>query len=140
MSREELRTVVAEAGALLPGRNREMLVSVLDLERVTVDDIMVPRNEIIGIDLDDEWDEILGVGLGSTVTLEVLEGYLIVLDQLDAADQEQAHRNYDYELPPLDLLLESDNVSYEAHEREVRQKARLLEKTFQNFGFKKGCL
>jgi len=59
MSREELRTVVAEAGALLPGRNREILVSVLDLENVTVDDIMVPRNEIDGIDLEDGWDDIL---------------------------------------------------------------------------------
>lgn len=59
MSREELRTVVAEAGALLPGRNREMLVSVLDLEKVTVDDIMVPRNEIVGIDLEDDWDDVL---------------------------------------------------------------------------------
>lgn len=59
MSREELRTVVAEAGALLPGRNREMLVGVLDLEKVTVDDIMVPRNEIVGIDLEDDWDDVL---------------------------------------------------------------------------------
>ena len=59
MSREELRTVVAEAGALLPGRNQEMLVSVLDLENVTVDDIMVPRNEIVGIDLADDWDDVL---------------------------------------------------------------------------------
>lgn len=59
MSREELRTVVAEAGALLPGRNREMLVGVLDLENVTVDDIMVPRNEIVGIDLEDDWDDVL---------------------------------------------------------------------------------
>ncbi|MGB5620982.1 MAG: HlyC/CorC family transporter [Gammaproteobacteria bacterium] len=59
MSREELRTVVAEAGALLPGRNQEMLVGVLDLEKVTVDDIMVPRNEIVGIDLEDDWEDVL---------------------------------------------------------------------------------
>jgi len=59
LSSEELRTVVAEAGSLVPARNREMLVSVLDLERVTVDDIMVPRNEIVAIDLEDDWEEIL---------------------------------------------------------------------------------
>ena len=59
LSREELRTVVAEAGALIPGRHREMLVSILDLGKVTVDDIMVPRNEIVGIDLDDDWDHIV---------------------------------------------------------------------------------
>ncbi|MCH7750735.1 MAG: DNA translocase FtsK, partial [Planctomycetes bacterium] len=57
-----------------------------------------------------------------------------VLHQLEAADQ-AADSIYDYELPPLDLLLESDDVSYEEHEREVRRKAKLLEKTFRNFGF-----
>ena len=36
-----------------------MLVSVLDLERITVDDIMVPRNEVTGIDITDDWDQIL---------------------------------------------------------------------------------
>jgi len=59
LSREELRTVVAEAGALIPGRHREMLVSLLDLSKVTVDDIMVPRNDIIGIDLEDDWDHVI---------------------------------------------------------------------------------
>lgn len=59
LSTEELRTVVNEAGAMIPRRHQEMLLSILDLENVTVEDIMVPRNEIIGIDLDDNWDEIL---------------------------------------------------------------------------------
>ncbi len=59
LSGEELRTVVAEAGALIPGRHRDMLVSILDLDKVTVDDIMVPRNEIVGIDLEDDWDHII---------------------------------------------------------------------------------
>jgi Mg2+/Co2+ transporter CorB len=59
LSKEELRTVVAEAGALIPGRHRDMLVSILDLGKVTVDDIMVPRNEIVGIDLEDDWDHIV---------------------------------------------------------------------------------
>ncbi len=58
LSADELRTVVAEAGALIPRRHQEMLVSILDLERISVDDIMVPRNEISGIDLNDDWDEI----------------------------------------------------------------------------------
>jgi Mg2+/Co2+ transporter CorB len=58
ISSEELRTVVNEAGALISGRFKRMLVSILDLERVKVDDIMVPRNEINGIDLEDDPDEI----------------------------------------------------------------------------------
>ncbi|MEM9103963.1 MAG: CNNM domain-containing protein, partial [Pseudomonadota bacterium] len=61
LSADELRTVVNEAGALIPGRHRKMLLSILDLEKVTVDDIMVPRAEIIGIDLDDDWNHIMQV-------------------------------------------------------------------------------
>ncbi len=59
LSTEELRTVVNEAGALISRKYQSMLVSILDLEKVTVDDIMVPRNEISGIDIDDEMDEIV---------------------------------------------------------------------------------
>ena len=58
LSREELRTVVHEAGTRISTRYRQMLVSILDLEQVTVDDVMVPHNEIVGIDLDDDIDEI----------------------------------------------------------------------------------
>jgi Mg2+/Co2+ transporter CorB len=58
LSREELRTVVYEAGTRISGRYRQMLVSILDLEKVSVDDVMVPNNEIIGIDLDDDIEEI----------------------------------------------------------------------------------
>lgn len=59
LSREELRTLVNEAGALIPAKHKDMLVSILDLEKVTVNDIMVPRNEVSGIDLDDDTDTIL---------------------------------------------------------------------------------
>ena len=59
LSSEELRTVVAEAGAMIPRQHQQMLVSILDLENATVEDIMVPRNEIVGIDIDDDWDRIL---------------------------------------------------------------------------------
>lgn len=59
LSSEELRTVVAEAGAMIPHRHQQMLVSILDLENATVEDIMVPRTEIVGIDVEDEWDKVL---------------------------------------------------------------------------------
>jgi Mg2+/Co2+ transporter CorB len=58
LTREELRTVVHEAGGRISGRYRQMLISILDLEKVTVDDVMVPHNEIIGIDLSDEPEDI----------------------------------------------------------------------------------
>ncbi len=57
-----------------------------------------------------------------------------IIKQLDAADQETDFDS-DYELPPVDLLLPAEDVSYDEHEKEVRRKARILEKTFANFGF-----
>lgn len=59
LSREELKTVVTETKAMIPARHQKMLVNILDLEKVTVEDIMIPRNEITGIDLEDDWDEII---------------------------------------------------------------------------------
>jgi Mg2+/Co2+ transporter CorB len=59
LSREELRTVVAEASTVIPHRHQRMLMSILDLERINVEDIMVPRNEIAGLDVSDDWDDIL---------------------------------------------------------------------------------
>jgi Mg2+/Co2+ transporter CorB len=68
LTAEELRTVVNEAGALIPRRHQKMLVSILDLEKVTVEDIMVPRNEIFSVDLDDEWEDILKLVTSSAHT------------------------------------------------------------------------
>src|SRR5688572_6433770 len=59
LSTEELRTVVAEAGPLIPQRHRQMLLSILDLGSVTVNDIMIPRHEIASIDVDENWEDLL---------------------------------------------------------------------------------
>jgi S-DNA-T family DNA segregation ATPase FtsK/SpoIIIE len=58
-----------------------------------------------------------------------------VIEQLDAADQKPLDSESQYELPPVDLLLPNDEVCYEEHEKEVRRKAKILEKTFKDFGF-----
>jgi Mg2+/Co2+ transporter CorB len=58
LSSEELRTVVKEAGIMIPERHQEMLLNLMDLEKVTVEDVMVPRNEIIGINIEDKWEAI----------------------------------------------------------------------------------
>jgi Mg2+/Co2+ transporter CorB len=58
LSREELRTVLYEAGARISQKYRHMLINILDLEKVTVDDVMVPHTEVIGIDLDDDIEDI----------------------------------------------------------------------------------
>ena len=59
LNREELRTVVKEAGAMISRKHRQMLFGILDLENATVEDIIVPRNEINGIDLEDDWSEVV---------------------------------------------------------------------------------
>jgi len=59
LSTEELRTVVDESSKQIPHQRQNMLLNVLDLEKVTVNDIMIPRNEVLGIDLEDDMDEIL---------------------------------------------------------------------------------
>ncbi|WP_421848863.1 HlyC/CorC family transporter [Marinomonas sp.] len=56
---EELRTVVNEASGLIPAAHQEMLISILDLEKVSVEDIMIPRNEVVGIDIEDSIEEII---------------------------------------------------------------------------------
>ena len=56
LTTEELRTVVTEAGAMIPKRHQSMLLNLMDLEKVTVEDIMVPRNEVIGIDIEAHWE------------------------------------------------------------------------------------
>ncbi len=77
LSQEELRTVVAEASTVIPHRHQRMLMSILDLERINVEDIMVPRPEIAGIDAADEWDEILDQLRDSRHTrIPVFEGSL----------------------------------------------------------------
>ena len=56
---EELRTIVTDAGALLPRRRQRMLMSILELEDMTVDEMMIPDNDLVGIDLDDDWETIV---------------------------------------------------------------------------------
>ncbi|WP_318370597.1 HlyC/CorC family transporter [Enterobacter sp.] len=58
LSKDELRTLVHESRSQISRRNQDMLLSVLDLEKVSVNDIMVPRNEIVGIDINDDWKSI----------------------------------------------------------------------------------
>ena len=60
LTSEEIRTLVDE-NAALPTRRQNMLLRVLDLEKVTVNDIMVPRGEVIGIDLDDDMQSIVAL-------------------------------------------------------------------------------
>jgi len=68
LSTEELRSVVRESGAGMPKNRQNMLLGILDLERVTVDDIMIPRNEVTGINLDDDLESIISLLTNTTHT------------------------------------------------------------------------
>ncbi len=59
LSKEELRTLVIENHNLKPDPKQKMMINVLDLEHISVYDIMVPRNEVVGIDITDDWPDIL---------------------------------------------------------------------------------
>lgn len=59
LSHEELRTVVNDKHTSISSEHQQMLLGVLDLEKVTVEDIMIPKNEIVALDLEDDWEEIV---------------------------------------------------------------------------------
>ena len=101
LSADELRTLVAEANSLIPSRHQNMLMSILDLEKITVDDIMIPRNEIAGLDMDSDWDDILEVLKTSPHTrLPVYEGsleHIVGILHLKKVAQALAHGKLDKE-------------------------------------------
>lgn len=59
LNKEELKSIITEAESFMPARYQKMLLGILDLESATVEDIMTPRNEIVGIDLEDSIEDII---------------------------------------------------------------------------------
>jgi len=59
LNKEELKSIITEAESLMPVRYQKMLLGILDLESATVEDIMTPRKEIVGIDLEDSIEDII---------------------------------------------------------------------------------
>jgi Mg2+/Co2+ transporter CorB len=59
LNADELRMVVHEARQFIPGKHTDMLLGILDLEHISVEDIMIPRNDITGIDLNDDWSDVV---------------------------------------------------------------------------------
>ncbi|MEJ2108150.1 MAG: HlyC/CorC family transporter [Acidiferrobacteraceae bacterium] len=68
LSSEELRAAVLEAGTLIPESHQAMLLGILDLEKTAVDDVMIPRNTIYGVDLEQDWDTIVSQIMASRYT------------------------------------------------------------------------
>jgi len=59
LTSDELRTLVNDASHMIDDRHQDMLLNILELEKVTVDDIMIPRVEVYGLDLDDDDETLL---------------------------------------------------------------------------------
>ncbi len=59
LNKDELKSIITEAESFMPPRYQKMLLGILDLESATVEDIMTPRNEIVGIDLEDSIKDII---------------------------------------------------------------------------------
>ncbi|MDH5649862.1 MAG: HlyC/CorC family transporter [Gammaproteobacteria bacterium] len=77
LTSQELRVAVLEAGGLIPESHQNMLLAILDLEKMTVEDVMVPRGRIVGINLDAGWEEIVEQVTSSRYTrLPVYRGTL----------------------------------------------------------------
>ncbi len=77
LNHEELRSVMHAAGSHIPQVHLDMLISLLDLESATVEDAMIPRSQMVGIDLEDDWSDIEETLIHSQFTrLLVYEGHL----------------------------------------------------------------
>ena len=59
VSPEELKAILETSGDLIPTRYQDMLLSILELDKISIEEVMTQRSEIIGIDLSDDFEEIL---------------------------------------------------------------------------------
>ena len=59
LNKEELKSIITESESIMPIRYQKMLLGILDLESATIEDIMTPRKEIVGIDLEADLETIV---------------------------------------------------------------------------------
>ncbi|GGZ98447.1 transporter [Arenicella chitinivorans] len=59
LNSEELRAAVYESSEKIDVSHQEMLLRILEMEKVTVEDVMIPRADMEAIDLEDDWDDIV---------------------------------------------------------------------------------
>jgi len=59
LSSEELKTILQSSG--VPDRQLQMLVSIFDMDHLSVNDVMIPKNQLIGINISEEMTSILKI-------------------------------------------------------------------------------
>ena len=110
---DELRTLLDEHGDLIPNQSREMLSSILGMEELTVEDIMTPHAEIIGIDITDSVEAAQEIIKSSYYSrLPVFKGSIdSVIGVLHLKDSHQFIEMLEEETNIKDLLAETTFIS-----------------------------
>ena len=113
LNTEELRTLLDEHGDLIPNQSREMLSSILGMEELTVEDIMTPHAEIIGIDITDSLEAAQEIIKSSYYSrLPVFKGSIdSIIGVLHLKDSHQFIEMLEKETNIKDLLSETTFIS-----------------------------
>lgn len=59
LNTEELKSLLKEGHSEISSRHQDMLISILELENISAEDLMIPRAEIVGINIQDSWHDIM---------------------------------------------------------------------------------
>tara|TARA_B100001093_G_scaffold498754_1_gene547230 strand:+ start:1063 stop:2292 length:1230 start_codon:yes stop_codon:yes gene_type:complete len=113
LNSDELRTLLEEHGDLIPNQSREMLSSILGMEELTVEDIMTPHAEIIGIDITQSIEEAQKIIASSYYSrLPVFKKSIdSVIGMLHLKDSHQFIEALEDQLDIKNLLLETTFIS-----------------------------
>ena len=89
LNTQELRTLLEESGDLIPYQFKEMLSSILGMEELVVEDIMTPNAEVIGIDINDSFENAKNIIESSSYSLlpvykDTIDGILGILHLKDS--------------------------------------------------------
>ena len=113
LNSDELRTLLDEHGELIPNQSREMLSSILGMEELTVEDIMTPHAEIIGIDLNQSVESAKQIITSSYYSrLPVFKGSIdSIIGMLHLKDSHRFIETLEQKLNVQDILLETTFIS-----------------------------
>lgn len=113
LNTDELRTLLKEHGDLIPGKSREMLSSILGMEELTVEDIMIPHAEIIGIDITKSIENAQKIIASSYYSrLPVFKGSIEhIIGMLHLKDSHQFIEALENEVDVKNILLETVFIS-----------------------------
>lgn len=133
LTHEELKAVVNEAGDHIPTNHQDMLVSILDMESTTVEDIMIARTDVSGIDIDEDWNDIEELILHTSFTrlliyqgqLDNVLGFINILSLLPLLHEDRLTRENLLEtirpayFTPAGTILTQQLINFQSEKRRV---------------------